>query len=244
VLGQDAEVMRRLVAAVLVLGVLAACSADGGEPDGGADRSPGPTSAAPEPAPAPPRPANDRCFRLTYDDRAQEQLATECPRRLARFVGGSEEQRRLSMLSTTWFGPTVDASDDGQTWFRCDVIALASPGELAPLGGKLRGVLGRGAGRDRYGRCAATRPGVKDFRHVLCSRNDAWRAIATRPVPAGKGGAWPGRVKAEAAGSTCADEARPQADDTLNFRWGFEFPTREQWRSGRRYGFCWVPRAS
>ena len=25
------------------------------------------------------------------------------------------------------------------------------------------------------------------------------------------------------------------------FRYGWEWPTRAQWRDGQRYGFCWAP---
>ena len=45
--------------------------------------------------------------------RVKEQVAETCPRLLAGYVGGSVDQRRLSMLRAVWFTPTVEESDGG-----------------------------------------------------------------------------------------------------------------------------------
>jgi hypothetical protein len=176
------------------------------------------------------------------------QMTKECPRRFASYVGGSTEQRRLSMLSVVWFGPTLKQSDEGQSWFRCDAIALASAGKLAPLKGKLVKVLDSEAGRARWGRCANGKPGTKGAVQVLCSatgkgRSSAptWRAVATVAVTAGRKGAWPGTKQAAAAGAGCEDRVRNLAADPLTFTWGYEPPTQSQWKRGQRYGFCWSP---
>jgi hypothetical protein len=175
-------------------------------------------------------------------ERVRAQVAEECPRRLDGFLGGSEEDRRLSMLSTVWFSPTVEASDAGENWFRCDVVALAGPERLAPLGGNLRGVLGRPEGRDRYGVCGTADPDADDFQRVICSRPHTWRAVSTVGVPAGEDGSYPGAAAARSAGEgTCEDVGRAQADDPLDFTWGYEWPTAAQWADGQRYGLCWVP---
>lgn len=177
--------------------------------------------------------------------RVTRQMATECPRRFASYVGGSTEQRRLSMLSVVWFGPTLRQSDEGQSWFRCDAIALASAGKLAPLTGKLVKVLDSEAGRTRWGRCATGKPGTKGAVQVLCSTKQpggsTWRAVATVNVAAGPKGAWPGPRKAAAAGAGCEDRVRDQAEDKLSFSWGYEPPTEAQWKAGQHYGFCWSP---
>lgn len=176
--------------------------------------------------------------------RVTRQMATECPRRFASYVGGSTEQRRLSMLSVVWFGPTLKQSDQGQSWFRCDAIALASAGKLAPLTGKLVKVLDSEAGRTRWGRCATGKPGTKGAVQVLCSTKSAgstWRAVATLNVAAGAQGTWPGPKKAAAAGAGCEDRVRDQAADKLSFTWGYEPPTEAQWTAGQHYGFCWSP---
>lgn len=173
--------------------------------------------------------------------RAQRLVQQTCSARFARDLGGSTEDRRLSMLTPVWFGPTLAESDAGEAWFRCDVVALAGPEQLAPLARSMRGALATAAGRDRWGRCATARPGTAGAEHVLCSTDDAWRAVATIDVPAGRQGAWPGRRKAAAAGSRCEDEVRPLADDPLKFTWGYEPPDAGQWAAGRHYGFCWMP---
>lgn len=179
---------------------------------------------------------------VTVDsDHAQQQIATECPARFARFVGGSDEQRRLSMLSVAWFSPTVEQSDAGQDWFRCDITLVRAPGKLGRLPGDLEGALDTEQGRERFGMCSTGEPGTAGFRRVVCSANHSWQAIGTIDVPAAEGGAYPGPEAAQDAGSSCEDTARAEAEDALSFTWGYEWPTREQWEAGRHYGYCWVP---
>jgi hypothetical protein len=174
-------------------------------------------------------------------EQVRTQMATECPRRFAAYVGGSAEQRRLSMLSPIWFGPTLEESDAGQSWIRCDAIALAAEGQLAPLTGELRSVLTKPAGRDRWGRCATAKPGTPGAQQVICSAPSSWRAVATLDVP-GTAGALPGPKKAAAAGSGCEDRVRALASDKLSFTWGWTPPTPDQWKAGQHYGFCWAPK--
>jgi Septum formation len=171
--------------------------------------------------------------------RVQAQVAAACPARLAPFVGGSLEDRRLSMLRAVWFTPTVEQSDAGASWYRCDAIALARDEKLAPLTGKLAGVLDQPEGRDRYGMCGTAEPGTKGFARVICSADHSWRAIATVPFP---DGAYPGVDKVREAGQQpCEDAGRAVASDTLSFQWGYEWPTAAQWRAGQHYGLCWAP---
>ena len=174
-------------------------------------------------------------------DRVQRQVARDCPRRLGSFVGGSLEQRRLSMLRAVWFSPTVEESDAGANWFRCDVTAVAGEQELAPLTGRLSGALRTSAGRDRYAMCGTAEPGTAGFRRVICARADQaeWRALRTvtfRP------GDYPGEQRVRRAGEgPCEDAGRAAADDPLDFRWGYEWPRPEQWENGQTYGICWAP---
>lgn len=175
-------------------------------------------------------------------DRVQEQVAAECPRRLSAFVGGTAEDLRLSMLTTVWFSPTVEESDEGQNWFRCDVVSIGEPETLDPLDGLLKGVLGTEAGRETYGMCGTDKPGTAGFKRVSCSHQHSWRAISTVDVPPAKGGAWPGEEAARDAGQdTCEDAVRSEAEDPLKFTWGYEWPTKKQWKAGIHYGYCWSP---
>ena len=169
--------------------------------------------------------------------RVRRQLATDCPRRFTTYVGGDERARRLSMLSTVWFSPTVHQSDSGQSWYRCDAIGVESEGRLATLKGSLKGVLDSDAGLATYGICGTAEPGAPGFERVICGSRHSWQAIDAVDVP---GGAYPASAPASVE-ARCKDLARNRADDALNFEWGFELPTREQWKQGRRYALCWAP---
>ncbi|WP_182523725.1 septum formation family protein [Nocardioides dongkuii] len=171
--------------------------------------------------------------------RVRRQVATTCPRRLGGFLGGTEDDRRLSMLRAVWFTPTLEESDQGARWFRCDVIAVAGPDRLAPLARRVAGALGRPAGRDRYGMCGTAAPDAPAFARVVCSAAHSWRAVAVVDLPAGR---YPGAGAVRQAGQTpCEDAGRAAATDPLDFRWGYEWPTPAQWADGQTYGLCWVP---
>src|SRR5205085_235213 len=45
--------------------------------------------------------------------------ATQCPERLDAFIGGTTEDRRLTMLRPVWFTPTPEEIAAGAGWFRC-----------------------------------------------------------------------------------------------------------------------------
>ncbi|MGB0101795.1 MAG: septum formation family protein [Nocardioides sp.] len=172
-------------------------------------------------------------------ERVQDQVAADCPERFATFVGGSTEDLRLSMLRPVWFTPTVEESDAGASWFRCDVVALATDEELAPLTGRLAGALGTPEGRDRYGMCGTAEPGSRDFTRVVCSQQHSWRAVAVVPFPAGS---YPGEQQVRAAGDApCEDAGAAASSDSLEYAWGYEWPTAEQWKTGQTFGRCWVP---
>ncbi|MCW2845425.1 MAG: hypothetical protein JWN22_3341 [Nocardioides sp.] len=171
--------------------------------------------------------------------RVQAQVARTCPDRLTGFLGGTPDDLHLSMLRAVWFTPTVEESDAGADWYRCDVIAVASDGELAPLTGRLAGVLGRPAARAPYGMCGTAEPGTAAFHRVICSSDHSWRAIRTVDFARRT---YPGESAARAAGQQpCEDAARERASDALNFRWGYEWPTEKQWGAGQTYGLCWIP---
>lgn len=172
-------------------------------------------------------------------DLAQAQVAAACPEAFVTFVGGTDEQRRLSMLRPVWFTPTVDEGDAGADWFRCDAIALAADGRLAPLTGRLQGALDRPEQRSTYSMCGTAEPGTKGFARVICSAKHSWRATRTIPID---GARYPGLEQVRAAGQEpCQDTARDAAEDPLNYRWGYEWPTETQWRAGQHYGICWAP---
>jgi Septum formation len=177
---------------------------------------------------------------LAVDSRqVQDDVAAECPSRFSRFVGGTLQAQRLTMLRAVWFTPTVPQSERGADWFRCDVIALAGDQTLAPLTGKLAGVLRTPEGRTRYGICGTAEPDAEDFERVICSAPHSWRAISTFTFDSPT---YPGEQRVQDVGeSTCEEAGRGAADDALNFRWGYEWPTQKQWDAGQTYGLCWAP---
>lgn len=171
--------------------------------------------------------------------RVRDQVAATCPEKFATFVGGTTDDRRLSMLRPVWFTPTVEDSDAGASWYRCDVVALAGKDTLAPLTGQVRGTLGRADGRARYAMCGTAAPGSSGFERVLCTANHSWRAVSI--VDLG-GGAYPGQEKVRSAGdSPCQDAGSQAANGALDYKWGYEWPTRQQWAGGQHYGICWAP---
>lgn len=169
----------------------------------------------------------------------QAQVATDCPAALPQFLGGTPEALHLSMFRAVWFTPTVEQSDAGANWFRCDVIAIAGNGKLAPLTGKLAGVLGDPQRADGYGMCGTAEPGTAGFNRVICSGNHSWRALRTVPFGGSK---YPGEASVRDGGQqTCKDAGRDASSDKLSFKWGYEWPTEKQWAAGQHYGLCWAP---
>lgn len=169
----------------------------------------------------------------------RDQVAATCPERFARFVGGSAEDRALSMLRPVWFTPTVEQADAGASWYRCDVVALAGNERLAPLTGRLAGALDRDASRGRYAMCGTAEPGTPRFERVICSAEHSWRAVATVPI---EGERYPGvRAVRRAGEDPCRDAGAEAADDALDYEWGYEWPTAAQWAAGQHHGICWVP---
>jgi hypothetical protein len=172
----------------------------------------------------------------------QKQLMETCPRKLDAYVGGSARTRDLSRFNVVWFSPTLEQSDQGADWFRCDVIAFAGRDRLVSLPGpkKLDGVLDSAGALDEFGLCGTSNPGAKGFERVACGQRHSWRAVDT--IALSGGAKYPGATAVRKAGnSDCKDLAQSRADDTLKFRYGWEWPTREQWERGQRFGYCWVP---
>lgn len=175
--------------------------------------------------------------------RVTKQIATACPARLAAFVGGEQQDRDLSRLRVVWFSPTLAEADAGARWFRCDLIAFGTGDELLVHQRRVpRGVLATPQGRERYALCGTAAPGSPTFQRVVCSAKHTWRAVSTIAI---EGGAkYPGQAAVRASGdSDCADAVRERQDFPLEFTYGWEWPTREQWKSGQRFGICWGPNA-
>lgn len=164
---------------------------------------------------------------------AQRQMRSACTTRLPKHLGREPRDLRLSMAQAVWFAPGPNRAAAGADWFRCDVVAVASPRTLLPLPRRTKGWEGAPA------MCATAAPGTPGFRRVACSAKHAWRAVSTVDITAKKlprAGAI-----ADLMETTCRDLAASSASDPLDFIWSQESPTQEQWDAGQRYGICWVP---
>jgi hypothetical protein len=166
---------------------------------------------------------------------AQRQARTTCTSLLPRHLGVPPRALRLTMTQSVWFTPGAKRAEAGADWFRCDVVAVASPRKLQPLPRRTKGW----GGAPAVAMCATAAPGTRAFTRVSCSAEHAWLAVATvditgRKLP--KQAAITARME-----STCRDAARSRAGDPLDLTWSQESPTEEQWTAGQRYGICWVP---
>jgi hypothetical protein len=175
-------------------------------------------------------------------DRVQRQLAGTCPAELAAFLGGDPETRALSRFQAIWFSPTLEEYDAGADWFRCDVVALAGPDQLLtlPSQDRFRGILDRPGKLATYGLCGTAQPGADGFERVACARPHSWAAISTIPIQGGD--RYPGvETVREAGEERCSDQVRGRNDFALEYSYGWEWPTADQWAAGQRYGICWAP---
>ena len=166
----------------------------------------------------------------------QHQVSTVCPKRIAKFAGGTTDQLRLSMLKPVWFTPTAADAEKGADWYRCDVVVLAGASQLSPVTGTLKNALASG---DAWSMCGTAEPGKPGFARVPCGQPHTWKALSLVPLPAG---AYPGEPAVKAAGqATCKKAGQNVAKDALKYQWGYEWPTSEQWATGQTYGVCWAP---
>lgn len=172
-------------------------------------------------------------------ERVQDDVADRCPDLLPGFVGGTEDDLRLSMLRAVWFTPTVEESDAGADWFRCDVVAVGGTEELARVTGSLKGVLDTPEGRDQWGMCGTSSPDDDGFERVPCGGPHSWRAFTVIDL---EGEQYPGAANIrEAAEGPCEDAAAAEAADPLDYEYAYEGPTKAQWQLGERFIRCWAP---
>jgi Septum formation len=172
-------------------------------------------------------------------DEVQAQIAKLCPSKVGDWVGGSQEDQRLSRFKATWFSPTLAASDAGADWFRCDLVAKRGEKSFVALTGT-KGALDDSAGLDRFGTCSPATPAdEKRFEAIPCAQPHTWRAVSVVDIP--EGARYEGAAQQAAADRACKDEAEQQGTDPLEVKWAFQWPSQEAFDAGQRYGLCWVP---
>jgi hypothetical protein len=173
---------------------------------------------------------------------AQQQLARRCPRKMARFVGGGPVTRHLSRFNAVWFRPSPAEADRGARWFRCDLVAFAAPDRLSrlPRPRRLHGVLDRSGAPGAFGLCGTAAPGAAGFERVICGRRHSWQAITTIRISDRRRYPGVGTVR-QAGDGACRERVQAMQGFTLRFSYGWEWPTRAQWRRGQHFGYCWAP---
>lgn len=171
-------------------------------------------------------------------ERIQAQAERRCPEALPDFLGAEQDVVRRSMIRPIWFTPTLEQADAGAQWLRCDAVVLAGDRRLATVSASLRGALAEEL-PDRYAMCGTAAPDAQGFERVVCSAGHSWRAVTVVGFETSK---YPGTNAARQRGQdTCEDVGADNAEDPLDYRWSYEWPTREQWNAGMTFGRCWVP---
>jgi Septum formation len=174
------------------------------------------------------------------DERVEAAADRTCRSRFDGYVGGNRRDRRLSMLTPTYFLPPSEQWNRGARWVRCDVYAYATPTELTDLPRSLEGVLNRDRTSARFGRCSPVSPNAPGFRHVICQEPHQWRAVAITTVGGAKE-AYPGpRTVQDRARESCEEPVRDYLQTDAAFSYGFEVPQRDTWSDGDRAGLCWA----
>lgn len=171
--------------------------------------------------------------------RVQRQIAEACRRTVDAHVGGSPRKQRLSLVQAVWFNPSADQADRGALWYRCDLVISAGNRAFAALPTKTKGLLDASGAMNRWGTCGTAAPSSAAFRRVLCSAKHTWRARTALTLPAGT--TYLSTSAAKIADGRCRDVAAKLSPRSTKLRWAFEWPTRQQWQTGQRYGFCWTP---
>jgi hypothetical protein len=181
---------------------------------------------------------NDGHLLAVDSSQVQDERSHTCPRKAPSYLGGSRSDQRLSRFRVVWFGPSVHQADLGASWFRCDIVALDGGG-LAELPKKVKGVLADPGALDTFGTCGTTAPDSKKFQAILCAHKHSWRAVDIIGLP--QHARYLGGPADAAANDQCKTIAQDRAHGALQYSWSFQWPTADQWKDGRRFGFCWVP---
>lgn len=172
-------------------------------------------------------------------DAVRRRVAAACPSSLLDRVGGDETTRRLSRLRVVWFTPSVELADAGADRYRCDVVAVRDDERLLRLPRRVAGLLDRPGALDTFGTCGTAAPDASGFRRVACADPHRWRAVDTVDLP--RRARYLDGALTRRGESACQDVAADRADGALRYSYAFEWPTRDQWRDGQRWGWCWVP---
>jgi len=171
----------------------------------------------------------------------QGRLAKTCLKALPGYLGGDQTTQRLSQIGASWFGPSLEQADAGADWYRCDVFGLRKNNSLISLPRTMKGALDPPDALDHFGTCGTAAPDAPLFERVVCADKHSWRAVDVVDLP--KSTRYLAKDAAATGDAACKDVAAKRANGALKYTWSFEWPPRQAWAAGQRYGYCWVPEA-
>jgi len=172
----------------------------------------------------------------------QQRLAVSCPKAVRAYVGGRAPAFDLSQIQALPFVPTPAQIALGANWYRCDMVVLAAPNTLATLTGTLHLALQSPRALDKWGTCGTAAPSVRGFKRVLCSVRHSWRAVAVINLP--RSARYLASATSRTASLACRKVATRAAHGARKYSWSFEWPNKQQWMAGQRFGLCWLPRST
>jgi hypothetical protein len=169
-------------------------------------------------------------------------VTARCERRFARWIGGDRETRILSRLHAVWFLPSDEDLALGARWFRCDAVAFGTGEEPALLPRDVEGVLSDPGALDIFGACSKGSPEETRSVLVMCDQpRHTWRAFEVLPVQPTSEDRYPSAESRRVARGSCRDASREELGYPLQWRYGWQAPSRRAWATGVRHGLCWVP---
>jgi Septum formation len=167
-----------------------------------------------------------------------------CAPAFRHYVGGDRQDRLLARFNFTFYLADAVSVGPGTNWVRCDLYLTGrvEGGKTYPhrLPHDARGALDKSDALDSYGICSPSAPGTAGFTLVLCSHRHHWRAIA--PIRLGSDDTeWPGVKEVKRPGdSRCSDAVRQWLGYPTTWRYGWQWPSRNDWTNGQRFGYCWA----
>jgi hypothetical protein len=171
-----------------------------------------------------------------------EFVTPRCDRRFVRWVGGDRKSRILTRAHPVWFVPSDRDIRLGARWFRCDLVVSATDDRLTALPRNSENLLASASALDEYGQCSRGSPERSRSDAVVCSKRHSWQAFTAIRVRPGRSDGYPSRERLRDARDRCRNQARSELDFPLEWKYGWQPPTRDQWAGGLRWGLCWVPR--
>jgi hypothetical protein len=169
-------------------------------------------------------------------------VTPRCDRKFKHWIGGDRATRILSRVHPVWFVPSPHDIRLGARWFRCDVVVSATDSRLAQLPRNTEDMLDSDSALDEYGLCSRGSPEGKHAKIVACSQPHTWQAFTTLGFGGHGSDKFPHRDERHDARQRCNDQAREEQNFPLEWTYGWQAPTRNEWAAGMRWGVCWVPR--